>query len=172
MSGNSSPMISLSNVMAQKFANSRWVKDGFLDNRLAGRVVGRITFAGIGPVEFFLRGDFKGEIQGHLITFKNPAFSDDDLAGHVLADLETPQTGEVSLMSFDPHPHLSPHPYFEWFSNRDNHYCIELPAGTAGVASPEEELALEVELTMIAKRLAMLPAAPTRTRAASASEWV
>ncbi|MEK6605842.1 MAG: hypothetical protein AABY77_08140, partial [Nitrospirota bacterium] len=112
--------------MAQKFSSGRWVKEGFLDNRTPGRVVGRITFAAIGPVEFLLRGDCKGEIQGALITFSNPSFVDDDLAGQVLGDLENPQTGAVSLMSFDPHPHLPPHPYLEWFSDRDNHYRIEL----------------------------------------------
>ena len=88
--------------MAQKFGNARWVKNGFLDNRVPGRVVGRITFAAMGPVEFFLRGDFKGEIQGKLIIFSNPSFEDDDVAGHVLGEMENPQTGAVSLMSFQP----------------------------------------------------------------------
>ena len=39
--------------MAQKFGNSRWVQEGFLDNREDGTVVGRITFAVLGPVEFY-----------------------------------------------------------------------------------------------------------------------
>ena len=156
--------------MAQKFSNGRWVKEGFLDNRTPGRVAGRITFAAIGSVEFLLRGDFKGEIQGKLIIFGNPSFVDDDLAGHVLGDLENPQTGEVSLMSFDPHPHLPPHPYLEWFSDRDNHYRIELAAGAARIASAEEEGALQAELAAIAERLAALPAAPVKTR--SDSDWV
>jgi hypothetical protein len=156
--------------VAQKFANGRWVKDGFLDNRVAGRVVGRITFAAIGAVEFLLRGDFKGEIQGRLIAFENPAFSDDDLAGQVLGDIESPQTGNVSLMSFDPHPNLSPHPYFEWFSDRENHYRIELPDGAARIADSGEEAVLQVELSAIANRMAALPAAPAKSRAES--DWV
>jgi hypothetical protein len=156
--------------VAQKFSNGRWVKEGFLDNRVPGRVVGRITFAAIGPVEFLLRGDFKGEIQGKLIIFGNPSFVDDDLAGQVLGDLESPQTGEVSLMSFDPHPHLPPHPYLEWFSDRDNHYRIELAAGAARIASAEEENALASDLTAITERLAALPAAPVKSR--TDSDWV
>ncbi len=156
--------------MAQKFSNGRWVKEGFLDNRTPGRVAGRITFAAIGSVEFLLRGDFKGEIQGKLIIFGNPSFVDDDLAGHVLGDLESPQTGEVSLMSFDPHPHLPPHPYLEWFSDRDNHYRIELAAGAARIASAEEENALASDLTAITERLAALPAAPAKSR--TDSDWV
>ncbi len=156
--------------MAQKFSNSRWVKEGFLDNRTPGRVVGRITFAGIGPVEFLLRGDFKGEIQGRLIIFSNPSFQDDDLAGQVLGDVENPQTGEVSLMSFDPHPHLSPHPYLEWFSDRQNHYRIELASGEAEIAGPDEARALETELSGIAARLAAVSPLPPRSR--SDPEWV
>jgi hypothetical protein len=155
--------------VAQKFSNGRWVKEGFLDNRTAGRVVGRVVFAAIGPVEFFLRGNFKGEIQGKLIVFTNPAFSDDDLAGHVLGDFESPQTGEVSLMSFDPHPHLPPHPYLEWFSDRQNHYRFELADGTAHIASSDEEHALDAELAAIAERLSALPAA---VKSRTDSDWV
>jgi hypothetical protein len=153
--------------MAQKFGNGRWVKEGFLDNRVPGRVVGRITFAGIGPVEFLLRGDFKGEIQGRLIKFSNPSFADDDLAGHVLGDMEVPQTGEVGLMSFDPHPHLPPHPYLEWFSDSDTHYRIELAPSDARIASTDEARALESDLAAIGDRLAALPAAPAKSRADS-----
>jgi hypothetical protein len=156
--------------MAQKFANGRWVKEGFMDNRTSGRVVGRIVFAAIGPVDFLLRGDFKGEIQGTLITFSNPSFEDDDVAGHVLGDLENPQTGDVSLMSFDPHPHLPPHPYLEWFSNRDNHYRIELASGAARIADENEARALDAVIAAIVDRLSTLPAAPAKSR--SDSDWV
>jgi hypothetical protein len=156
--------------MAQKFANGRWVKEGFLDNRTSGRVVGRIVFAAIGPVEFLLRGDFKGEIQGTLITFSNPSFEDDDVAGHVLGEMENPQTGDVSLMSFDPHPHLTPHPYLEWFSDRDNHYRIELASGAARIADAGKACVLDATIAAIAERLSALPAAPVKTRADS--DWV
>jgi hypothetical protein len=139
--------------VAQKFAKGRWVKDGFLDNRVAGRVVGRVNFAAIGPVEFFLHGDFKGEIHGRLITFRNPDFVDDDLAAQVLGDIEIPQTGNVSLMSFDPHPNLAPHPYFEWFSEQENHYRIELSDGDARIADLDEEQALSPDIAAITERL-------------------
>jgi len=139
--------------LAQKFGNGRWVKEGFLDNRRPGFVIGRITFAAIGPVEFCLRGDFKGEINGRLITFQNPAFEDEDVAGQILGEVESPQIGDVSLMSFDPHPHLTPHPYLEWFSDRQNHYRIELAEGAAHIAGEDEERALTAEINAIAKRL-------------------
>jgi hypothetical protein len=153
--------------VAQKFGNSRWVKDGFLDNRTPGRVVGRITFAAIGPVDIFLHGDFKGEIQGQLITFRNPAFVDEDVAGHVLADLETPQIGDVSLMSFDPHPHLPPHPYLEWFSDRENHYRIELPEGVARIANEDEAREFDADIAAIAGRLSALPSTSVKPRSDS-----
>ena len=50
--------------MAQKFGNGRWVQEGFLDNRVEGTVVGRITFAAIGPVDVYLRGISKARSPG------------------------------------------------------------------------------------------------------------
>jgi hypothetical protein len=73
-------------------------------------------------------------------------------------------------MSFDPHPHLPPHPYLEWFSDRQNHYRIELADGAARIASADEEGALDADLAAIADRLAALPAAPAKSR--TDSDWV
>jgi hypothetical protein len=127
--------------MAQKFGNGRWVKEGFLDNRVEGTVVGTVTFAAIGAVDFYLRGNFRGEIAGCAIQFRNSRFEDDDLAGHVLGDLEHPQIGDVNLISFDPHPNLVPHPYIEWFSIGKNHYRIELDLNDAWIV-PEADLSV------------------------------
>jgi len=150
--------------MAQKFGNGRWVKEGFFDNRVPGTVVGRITFAVIGTVDVLLKGDCRGEIAGKAFRFRNPAFSDDDLAAHVLADFEVPHVGEVSLISFDPHPHLTPHPYIEWFSTRKNHYRIELAAGEAWVLTDAEALALAPDVQAIRQALSGSHA-PTRDEA-------
>jgi hypothetical protein len=121
--------------MAQKFANGRWVQEGFLDNRIDGTIVGRIVFAVIGPVDVYLRGNFKPDIAGQVIQFRNRRFEDEDLAGQVIGDMENPQIGDVNLISFDPHPNLAPHPYIEWFSARKNHYRIELEPGEAWIVS-------------------------------------
>jgi hypothetical protein len=129
--------------MAQKFGNGRWIKDGFLDNRVPGSVVGRMTLAVLGPVDACLKGDFKGEIAGKAIRFHNSRFEDEDLAGHALGDFEIPQVGEVSLISFDPHPNLLPHPYIEWFSLRKNHYRIELNPDDAAILTDEEAATLD-----------------------------
>jgi hypothetical protein len=131
--------------MAQKFGNGRWVKEGFLDNRVPGTVVGRILFAAVGPVDFYLRGDFRGEIAGQAIQFRNRRFEDDEVAGQAIGDMEDPQIGTVHLMSFDPHPNLTPHPYIEWFSQRGNHYRIELAPGDAWIASAEELMEIDRE---------------------------
>jgi hypothetical protein len=147
--------------MAQKFGSGRWVKEGFLDNRVPGTVAGRITFAVIGAVDILLKGDCRGEIAGKAIRFLNRGFSDDDLAGHVLADMEIPHVGEVSLISFDPHPHLAPHPYIEWFSTHKNHYRIELAAGDAWVLSDAEAAALDPDVQAIRQALGG-SLAPTR----------
>ncbi|MGH7205538.1 MAG: hypothetical protein ACREI2_04940 [Nitrospiraceae bacterium] len=155
--------------MAQKFGNSRWVKEGFLDNRSAGSVVGRITFAVLGPVDIFLKGDCKGEIAGKAIRFRNSKFADEDLAGQVLVDFEIPQVGEVSLISFDPHPMLSPHPYIEWFSTRNNHYRIELEPGDAWVLTDAEAAELDLESQMIRDALSSR-ARSTRDR--EDSDWI
>ncbi|MGQ0810885.1 MAG: hypothetical protein ACT4OO_06640 [Nitrospiraceae bacterium] len=139
--------------MAQKFGNARWVQDGFLDNRIQGSVVGRISFAVIGHVDFYLAGNFTGEICEKAIRFRNSRFADDDVAGQALGDLEIPQIGQVSLISFDPHPHLPPHPYFEWFSTRKNHYRIELAPEDAWIASEEEVAELDSVSRMIRETL-------------------
>lgn len=140
--------------MAQKFGNGRWVQEGFLDNRVEGTVVGRITFAVIGPVDVYLRGNFKGEIAGQAIQFRNRHFEDDDVAGQVIGDMENPQIGDVNLMSFDPHPNLVPHPYIEWFSLRKNHYRFELEPGDAWVVTGDTLTALDAQSRSIRVQLA------------------
>ena len=124
--------------MAQKFGNGRWVQEGFLDNRVEGTIVGRIVFAVIGPVDVYLRGDFKPDIAGQVIQFRNPRFEDEDLAGQIIGDMENPQIGTVNLISFDPHPNLVPHPYIDWFSARKNHYRIELEPADAWIVATSD----------------------------------
>lgn len=155
--------------MAQKFAGGRWVKEGFLDNREEGSIVGRITFAAIGPVEIYLIGNFRGEIAGKALRFQNKAFTDEELASHVLVDMEIPQVGEAGLISFDPHPHLTPHPYIEWFSIRKNHYRIELAPEDAWTLSDEESRALDSDVAAIRQALHPL-AHPAHER--TDSDWV
>jgi hypothetical protein len=140
--------------MAQKFGNGRWVKEGFLDNRVEGTVVGRIEFAAIGAVEFYLTGNFKADIAGEVIRFRNRRFADDDMAAQVLGDMENPQIGTVNLISFDPHPNLSPHPYVEWFSGRDHHYRFELSLGEAWIVPEAERGAIDQESRRIRESLA------------------
>ena len=124
--------------MAQKFGSARWVKEGYFDNRTAGIVVGQITFAALGVVDVCLSGGLNGEIAGKVVQFRNPKFLDDPYAGELLEDFAIPQLGKVSLFSFDPHPLLSPHPYFEWFSLDQQHYRIELELDDAWVVTESE----------------------------------
>ncbi len=139
--------------MAQKFGNSRWVREGFLDNRVPGTVVGRIVCAAVGSVEICWRGDFRGEIAGQVIQFRNRGFEDEDLAADVLGDMENPQIGTVNLISFDPHPNLMPHPYIEWFSVRDHHYRIELTPGDAWIVPEAERGAIDQDSRAIREAL-------------------
>jgi len=155
--------------MAQKFGNSRWVREGWLDNRVEGCVVGRITFAVIGSVDLYLKGNFRGEIAGKAIRFSNPRFEDDDLAGHVIGDMESPQVGEVNLISFDPHPNLTPHPYIEWFSVQKNHYRIELEPKDARILSDSEAAQLDHESQTLCDALS---SQVRSTRDRSDSEYV
>ncbi|SPP63185.1 hypothetical protein [Nitrospira lenta] len=155
--------------MAQKFGNGRWVQEGFLDNRVEGTVVGRITFAVIGTVDVYLRGNFKGEIAGQLIQFRNRRFEDDDVAGQVIGDMESPQIGDVNLMSFDPHPNLVPHPYIEWFSLRKNHYRFELEPEDAWIVTGDAVAALDSQSQRI--RAALAGQAVVKPRQEE-SDWV
>ena len=73
------------------------MQEGFLDNRVEGTIVGRIVFAVIGPVDVYLRGNFKADIVGQVIQFRNPRFEDEDLAGQIIGDMENPQIGDGEL---------------------------------------------------------------------------
>jgi hypothetical protein len=140
--------------MAQKFGNGRWVCEGFLDNRVEGTVVGQVVFAVIGSVDFYLRGNFKPDIAGEVIRFRNGRFEDDDMAGQIIGDMANPQIGTVNLISLDPHPNLEPHPYVEWFTLRNDHYRFELSPGDAWVLSHEEWKAVDEVSRRIREALA------------------
>ena len=133
-------------------------------------MVGRITFAVLGPVEFYLAGNCRGEIAGRVIRFKNSRFADEDLAAQVLGDVEIPQVGDASLISFDPHPHLVPHPYIEWFSMKKNHYRIELAPEDAWIASDAEIAEIDSVSSEIRERLRALYG--RKPALAEESEWV
>jgi hypothetical protein len=75
----------------------------------------------------------------------------------------------VSLISFDPHPHLTPHPYIEWFSLRKDHYRIELASGDAWIASESELAAIDGESHRIREALRDLY---RPTPAKNESDWV
>jgi hypothetical protein len=156
--------------MAQKFGNGRWVQEGFLDNRIEGIVVGRVVFAAIGPVDLYLRGNFKSDIVGQVIRFRNSRFEDDDMAGQVIGDMENPQIGTVNLISFDPHPNLQPHPYVEWFSTRNNHYRFELNPDEAWIVPEAERGSIDKESQRI--REALAGRASGRPRSEEDSDWI
>jgi hypothetical protein len=155
--------------MAQKFGNGRWVREGFLDNRVEGLVVGRIVFAAIGPVDLCLRGNFKADIAGQVIEFRNSGFDDEEMAAQVIGDMENPQIGTVNLISFDPHPNLAPHPYVEWFSTQSNHYRFELKPDEAWIVPESERGTIDHQSRRIRKALAdLLSERPEREE----SDWV
>ena len=157
--------------MAQKFGNGRWVKEGFLDNRVEGTIVGRVVFAAVGPVEFFLKGDFKPDIAGEVIQFRNSRFEDDETAAQVIGDMEIPQIGTAYVISLDPHPNLVPHPYVEWFTLRKNHYRFELNPDDAWIVPAAELGAIEQESRRIRETLAVQ--LPERPRSDDEdSQWV
>jgi hypothetical protein len=157
--------------VAQKFGNGRWVHEGFLDNRVSGTVVGRIVFAAVGAVDFYLTGNFKADIAGGVIEFCNSRFEDEDMAGQVIGDLENPQIGTVNLISLDPHPNLAPHPYVEWFSKRQHHYRFELSPGDAWIVSESAYGPIDQESRRIREALAGQLSERT-TSAREESDWV
>ncbi len=155
--------------MAQKFGNGRWVQEGFLDNRTEGTVVGRIVLAAVGAVDLYLKGDFKADIAGQLIAFRNRRFEDEELAGQVIGDIENPQIGTVNLISFDPHPNLVPHPYIEWFSAGANHYRFELAPEDAWIVPSAECGLMDEQSRQIRTKLAgQMVERPEREE----SDWV
>ena len=157
--------------MAEKFGGYRWVKEGYLDNRTPGVVVGAMTFASLGPIDFYLNGDFKPDIAGRIFTFTNSKFSDDPNAASRLLDLANPQIGTVSSISFDPHPLLAPHPYIEWFSLAGDHYRIELPDGDAWLLEPAEASSYEEQSRRIREAYAGQSMRPSEETRSTDQEW-
>ena len=157
--------------MAEKFGGSRWFKEGYLDNRTAGLVVGRLTFAAIGSVDVCLKGDFKSDIAGQVISLQNSKFSDDVTAAHRLGDFANPQLGTVSLISFDPHPLLDPHPYLEWFSLNQDHYRIELAEDDAWTLENRKAQEFDALSQRLRERLASQLELPIAESKASDQEW-
>ena len=157
--------------MAEKFGGYRWVKEGYLDNRTRGVVVGQMTFASLGSVEFYLDGDFKPDIAGRLFSFKNSQFVDDPNAGSRLLDLANPQIGTVSSISFDPHPLLAPHPYIEWFSLDGDHFRIELQEGDARLLETAEASGYDEQSRKIREGCAGLAVKPPADTPSADQEW-
>ncbi len=157
--------------MAEKFGGYRWVKEGYLDNRMPGVVVGAMTFASLGPIEFYLNGDFKPDIAGRVFSFKNSQFADDPNAASRLLDLANPQLGTVSSISFDPHPLLAPHPYIEWFSLNGDHYRIELQEGDAWLLDSAEASSYEAQSQQIREAYAGQAVRPPDDPSSAGQEW-
>lgn len=157
--------------MAEKFGGYRWVKEGYLDNRTPGVVVGEMTFASLGQVEFCLNGDFNPDIAGRIFSFKNSQFADDSNAASRLLDLANPQVGTVSSISFDPHPLLAPHPYIEWFSLDGDHYRIELQGGDARLLDPDEAVPYDVQSQKIRESYAGQSIQPHEETRSPDQEW-
>ena len=157
--------------MAEKFGGYRWVKEGYLDNRTRGIVVGEITFASLGPVTFSLNGNFKPDIAGGIFSFKNSQFADDPNAASRLLDLANPQIGTVSSISFDPHPLLAPHPYIEWFALNGDHYRIELQEEDARLLDPEEASSYDKQSRTIRDAHAGRAVEPPEEPRSTDQEW-
>jgi hypothetical protein len=156
--------------MAQKFGNGRWVQEGFLDNRVEGTVVGRVVFAAIGSVDVYLAGNFKPDIAGEVIRFRNGRFEDEEMAAQVIGDMDNPQIGKVNLISFDPHPNLLPHPYVEWFSVKNDHYRFELNPDEAWIVPASERSDIDRESQRI--RDSVAGRTVEQQRPTDDSEWV
>ena len=157
--------------MAEKFGGYRWVKEGYLDNRVRGVVVGEMTFASLGPVEFHLNGDFNPDIAGGIFSFTNSEFVDDSNAASRLFDFANPQIGAVSSISFDPHPLLAPHPYIEWFSQNGDHYRIELQEGDARLLDPADAVRHDEQSRKIREACAGRSVEPSADTPSADQEW-
>ena len=93
------------------------------------------------------------------------------MAAHRLGDLANPQLGTVSLISFDPHPLLDPHPYLEWFSLDQDHYRIELAEGDAWIVEQEKTQEFNEVSQALREQLASQLEAPKTESKATEQEW-
>ena len=121
-----------SSTMAWRFAGSRFVKEGYLDNTRFGRTVGEIEFGGLGKIVLDLDGDMQGGLKRKLMSFSNPDYDPEFVLEHgrgrtstaqeYMRDFDRMQRGSVGTMIGSPYLHL------EWYSESNGRCVIELPA--------------------------------------------
>jgi hypothetical protein len=151
--------------IAMAYRIEPYVVRGELDNRVRGRVTGRIWLGGIeSPLELELEGDAHPDLAGRVLTFarRDPADQGARLAtvqrgeagdltasrkGRVL-DVPVERAMEMSRSGQRPPEHLANVLYLEWFSEANGRVVIEATDFELSVSepawqpSPGEEAAL------------------------------
>lgn len=119
----------LSIHMAFRFGNYRWVKQGTLDNRVAGRTVGTLDLAVVGKVLLELDGDMQGALRGKLAHFQNPEYDPAYVFDHgpYTSTAEEYMDGFSSRQQGDVGDILGePYFYLEWYSRANGRCVVEL----------------------------------------------
>lgn len=147
-----------------------YVVRGELDNRVRGRVRGRIWFHGMDePIELDLEGNPWRDMAGHLIEFVNPTpkpgkidglnISQSGSVGDMTASRKvrvptcSPEKFRQHLSERTPFPwHWANSLYLEWFSEKNGRVVIEsatfhltIDPEPAWTPTPEEETSQQIE---------------------------
>ncbi len=130
------------------------VLHGEIDNRIRGRVTGRVWMHGVSePMRLDLRGDPEPDLAGCLVRFKNPrplplatpppALLQTGEAGYITAarkvrafDVPTPEALAMMKRGETPPEHLANALYLEWFSELSGRVMIESADYRLNVSEP------------------------------------
>ena len=106
---------------------TKYLKEGELDNTVAGKVTGWVQFAGMKEkVTFDLEGDFHRDIRGTRIRLKGSGRDEDPEAASYMAHFDFRQKGKVGDITAGLPPHdYGSTPYVEWYADGDGRVVVE-----------------------------------------------
>jgi len=148
-----------------------YVLRGEIDNRLRGRVTGRVWLSGVDkPLELTLRGDCHPDLAGCRLTFENPApirfttpppvpqqrgTTGDITAARKVRVFDLPVAEAYSLLKAGGNPpeHLANSFYLEWFNDSNGRVVIESTGYRLEISEPVWRFTAE-ELAERARRAA------------------
>ncbi len=112
--------------MAWRFGESKWVREGTLDNTISGKITGEIRFASIGNVKFDLVGNMQGKFAGRKVEFSNPDYYPRYLNGESARSYMRSFGKLQSGKSGDIYCNGDGGLYIEWFSEKNSRCVIEM----------------------------------------------
>ncbi len=120
---------------------SAFLLEGELDNRIAGRIIGWLRFAGLPEkVTLDLEGDFGPDVRGGRIAFKSIYRGEQAAAAAYMAGFDPRQTGRAGHITTGGPPHIpADFPLVEWHSDQNDRVVLYLEPHQVMILDPPAE---------------------------------